>query len=147
MPLKTIRVTLNQGAAFKTECTAGKHVVVIDQPAAMGGSDAGPTPLDVLLMALGGCLGAIGRIVAHQRRLAVRGFRVTVEGDLNTDGLMGKPTDCRTGFSAIRAQVEVDADLTRAEKIALIRDIDERCPISDNLQHVTPVKVSLADEA
>jgi hypothetical protein len=62
MPAKKVQVEIRQGEAFRTECRAGKHVVIIDQPAP-GGTDAGPTPLDVQLMALGGCVAAIGRII------------------------------------------------------------------------------------
>jgi putative redox protein len=144
MPAKKIQVEIKQGAGFKTECRAGKHVVIIDQPAPSGGSDEGPTPLDVQLMALGGCVAAIGRIIANQRKLAVRGIAVTVEGDIDTDGLLGKPTASRVGFSAITARVKIDADMSDAEKAQFLHDIDTRCPISENLQNATPVKVVLA---
>ena len=116
MPTKIVQVEIKQGSGFKTECRAGKHLVVIDQPAPAGGTDAGPTPLDVQLMVLGGCVAAIGRIIANQRKLAVRGIEVAVEGEIDTDGLLGKPTDKRVGFSAITARVKIDADMTSAEK-------------------------------
>jgi putative redox protein len=144
MPAKKVQIQLEQGAGFKTECRAGKHTVVIDQPVAAGGTDAGPTPLDYQLIALGGCIAAIGRIVANQRRLAIHAFRVSVTGDLNTERLLGKTVSDRAGFFAISATVEIDADMTREEKAALLREIDERCPISDNLENATPVQINLA---
>jgi len=144
MAVKQVKVEIVQGAGFRTECTAGRHTVVVDQPVVAGGSDAGPTPLDYQLVALGGCIAAIGRIVASQRRLPVRGFRVAVTGELDTDRLLGKATANRCGFSAITAQVTIDADLTPAEKAALVHEIDERCPISDNLQATTPVAITAA---
>jgi putative redox protein len=120
-------------------------VVIIDQPAPAGGTDAGPIPLDVQLIALGGCVAAIGRIIANQRKLPVRGIEVSVEGDIDTDVLLGKPSDKRVGFSAIAARVKIDADMSPAEKAQFLHDIDLRCPISENLQNVTPVSVVLAD--
>ena len=143
MPAKSLLVEIKQGAGFRTECRAGKHVVIIDQPAPAGGTDAGPTPLDVQLMALGGCITAIGRIIANQRKLAVRGIEVTVEGEIDTDGLLGKPSDKRVGFTAITARVKIDADMSSAEKEKFLHDIDARCPISENLQNATPVNVVL----
>ena len=143
MPAKKVQVEIKQGAGFKTECRAGKHVVVIDQPAPAGGTDAGATPLDVQLMALGGCVAAIGRIIANQKKLAVRGIEVTVEGDIDTDGLLGKPSGKRVGFSAITARVKIDADMSVAEKEKFLHDIDARCPISENLQNATPVAMTL----
>lgn len=144
MPAKKVQVEIKQGAGFRTECKVGKHTVIIDQPAPAGGTDAGPTPLDVQLMALGGCVAAIGRIIANQRKLAVRGIEVTVEGDIDTDGLLGKPTQQRVGFSAITARVKIDADMSPAEKEQFLHDIDARCPISENLQNATPVNMILA---
>lgn len=142
---KTVSVAIEQGEGFKTLCKAGKHTVVIDQPQPMGGTDEGPTPLDYQLFALGGCVAAIGRIVANQRRLAVRGISVVVEGELDTDGLMGKPTEARIGFQSIRARVRIDADLSAEEKEKLLHEIDARCPISENLQNGTDVSFRLED--
>ena len=143
MPAKTVVVEIKQGAGFRTECKVGKHTVIIDQPTPAGGTDAGPSPLDVQLMSLGGCVAAIGRIIANQRKLPVRGIEVTVEGDIDTDGLLGKPTEKRVGFSAITARVKIDADMTPAEKEQFVHDIDARCPISENLQNATAIRMVL----
>jgi len=145
MPAKKVQVEIKQGAGFRTECRAGKHVMIIDQPIPAGGTDSGPTPLDIQLMVLGGCVAAIGRIMANQRKLAVRGFEVAVEGEIDTDGLLGKPSSQRVGFSAITARVTIDADLSATEKEKLLHEIDERCPISENLKNITPVSIVLAD--
>ena len=91
----------------------------------------------------GGCVAAIGRIIANQKKLAVRGIEVTVEGDIDTDGLLGKPSEKRVGFSAITARVKIDADMSAAEKAQFVHDIDVRCPVSENLQNITPVSVVL----
>ncbi|MCX6991661.1 MAG: OsmC family protein [Kiritimatiellaeota bacterium] len=143
MSVKKVKIEVIQGSGFKTECRAGKHRVIIDQPANAGGTDEGPTPLDVQLMALGGCIASIGRIVAMQRHLNVRGFKIVLEGELDTDGLLGKPSDKRVGLNAITARVKIDTDLGRAEQQKLLAEIEKRCPISDNLKNITPVEVEL----
>jgi putative redox protein len=144
MPAKKIQVEVRQGSGFRTECRAGNHVVIIDQPIPARGTDAGPTPLDIQLIALGGCIAAIGRIIANQKRLAIRGIEVIVEGELDTDGLLGMPSDNRVGFSEINARVKIDADLTPEEKAQFVHDIDQRCPISENLKNPTAINVVLA---
>jgi len=142
MSLKKVQVEVRQGSGFKTECRSGKHMVIIDQPAPAGG-DEGPSPLEIQLMALGACITAIGRITANQRRLQVRGISVSLEGELDTDRLAGKPTNARTGFSSIVARTKIDADLPPAEKEQLLREIEGRCPVSENLKNPTPVKLVL----
>lgn len=145
MANKTVSITVRQGSGFRTEAEAGKHRVVIDQPAASGGTDAGPTPLDYQLVALGGCIAAVGRIIAMQRRMTLRGIEVRVEGVINTDGVLGKPSSDPVGFASITAVVKLDCDLGREERQKLLHEIEARCPISDNLQRPTAVKVTLAE--
>jgi putative redox protein len=41
------------GAGLKQEILVGKHRVVADEPEEGGGADAGPTPYDYVLAALG----------------------------------------------------------------------------------------------
>jgi len=145
MAAKKVLVEVRQGEAFKTECTAGKHTVIVDQPAAAGGTDEGPTPLDYQLISLAACIAAVGRIIANQRRLPIRGIRVSVEGELNTDRLLGKATQDRAGFSSFKAAVVIDADLSLEEKAKLVHEIDDRCPISDNLKNPARVAIALAE--
>jgi len=143
MASKKVSVQLKQDAGFRTECKAGAHTLVIDQPSAAGGTEAGPSPLEYQLFALGGCIAAIGRIIARQRRLHVRGFAIDVEGEIDTDGLLGKPTSQRVGFADLTVRVKIDADLPDDEKEKLLHEIDARCPISENLQNPSTVRVIL----
>ena len=112
----------------------------MDQPAAAGGADAGPTLLEYLKVSLAGCIGSIARIMAMQQKLKIRGMTITAEGDLNVDGLLGKGAPI--GFSEIRVSVDVDADMTAEEKAAFVHEVDERCPVSWNLLNASNVKVS-----
>ena len=144
MPAKKVQVQITQGEGFKTECRAGKHSIIIDQPTMSGGTDAGPTPLDVQLIALGGCIAAIARIVANQKKVNIRGLEITVDGDIDTDGLLGKPSSKRVGFTAITASVKIDADMSVKEKEEFLHAVDARCPISENLANITPISVVLA---
>jgi uncharacterized OsmC-like protein len=96
-----------------------------------------------LFISLSGCIITIGNIVAKQRRLPVRKIEVHVEGELDTDVLMGKNTADRAGFTGVRVQVKVDADMSQAEKEAFIKEVDARCPISDNVHNLTPIEFSV----
>jgi len=124
---------------YKIEVRSRQHVSIVDQPPAGGGTDAGPTPLEYLFVSLAGCFATIGQIIVKQRRLTVRGIEVHVEGDLDTDVLMGKRDDVRAGFTGVRVTIKVDADMTQEEKERFVHDIDVRCPISDNIFNLTPI--------
>ncbi len=143
MPNKNVSVDAVLVEGFKIEVRSRQHVSIVDQPPAGGGTDAGPTPLEYLFVSLAGCFGTIGQIIARQRRLPVRKIEVHVEGDLDTDVLMGKRDDIRAGFSGIRVVVKLDADMTQAEKEQFVHDIDARCPISDNIINLSPVEFAV----
>jgi putative redox protein len=140
MPIKTISVDAVQKEGFTVEARSRQHISYVDQPPAGGGADCGPTPLEYLFISLAGCIVTIGYIVAKQRRLPLRKIEVHVEGDLDTDVFLGKRTDVRAGFSGIRVHAKIDADMTQEEKEAFLRDVDARCPISDNLHALTPIE-------
>jgi putative redox protein len=140
MPIKTVRIDAVQQAGFKIEARSRQHSSYVDQPPAGGGEDSGPTPLEYLFISLAGCVVTIGHIIAKQRRLPVRKIEVQVEGEIDTDVFMGKRSDVRAGFGAIRVLTKIDADMSLEDKEQFLRDIDARCPISDNLLNLTPIE-------
>ncbi len=133
MAKKIVKVDAVQDCSFKMLATAGDHVVTIDQPTQMGGTNEGPNPLEISLIAIAACIGAIGRIISNQRKLAVREMKVSVVGEMNTDSLLGISRDERAGFQTITVNVEFDADMTHEEKVSFLKEIDSRCPVSDNM--------------
>ncbi len=143
--IKTVKVTAEGPEGWVVKTHSGKHVSIVDQPQALGGTDSGPTPLDYVFVALGSCLVTVAKIVAGQQKIDLRGVEVEVSGDLNLDVLRGQEKNERSGFKSITAKVEVDADLTKEEKEAFLEEVDKRCPVSDNLMHLTSVAVNLAD--
>ena len=141
--IKTVKVTATGPEGWVVKTTAGKHVAFIDQPEAMGGTDSAPTPLDYVFIAMGGCLVTIAKIVAGQRKIDLRSVEVEVFGDLDLEVLRGQNTEDRAGYQSITANVKIDADLSDEEKKEFLKEVDRRCPVSDNLMKVTPVTVNL----
>lgn len=142
---KTIAVTANMAEGWTIRADIREHKVTIDQPAAAGGTNEGPTPLEYFLFSLAGCIGSIGRIAAHQQKIDLRGMEVQVEGDLDPAGLMGKGTAERVGFQQVRVQAKIDADLTDAEKQTFLDLVCDRCPLHDNIKLETVVEHGLAN--
>jgi putative redox protein len=141
VPQKTVKVTAELFEKYRIEVQADNHVVKIDQPISGGGTDTGPNPLQLQLAALAGCFGTIARIVANRQKLPMRGMTVNVEGDIDTDYLLGKTKEGRAGFQTLRVRVAIDADMTREEKEKFIHEVDSRCPISENLLNATPMEI------
>ena len=141
--MKTVKVTATGPEGWVVRTMSGKHESIIDQPEAMGGTDAGPSPLEYAFVALGGCIITIAKMAANQKRINLRKVEVEVTGEINLDVLRGKDTDERAGFQSISAKVNIDADLTDEEKKEFLEEVDRRCPISDNFKYSTPVSIEV----
>jgi uncharacterized OsmC-like protein len=78
--------------------------------------------------------------VAMQERIELRGFSVEIEGDYDTDFLLGKTQEGRAGFIEIREKVIIDADLTDEEKKSFFEKLHSRCPVTDTILNQTSIK-------
>ena len=136
---KTVTSKSTWKGNMRVEGKAQGHTLTIDQPADMGGGDAGPNPLEVLLIALGSCLATVAAIVAKQEGIDLDGFSIEVEGDYDLDFLLGKTQEGRSGFLEIRQKVLIDADLSTAEKKAFFDKVHARCPVTGSLLDETRV--------
>ncbi|MBN1987003.1 MAG: OsmC family protein [Prolixibacteraceae bacterium] len=146
MAISKIKVSASMGAGFSTQINCSQPFV-IDQPKAGGGNDEGPNPLEIFLSSLPACICAIGRIIANQRRIKLRGIEVDVEGDIDKDFLMGKTTEGRAGFTEIRSYVYIDADMSDEEKELFLKEIAFRCPIADNMAQKSVIKPVLVEKS
>lgn len=139
MAIKTIRATGHMTDGMTIEIMCGEHKIYMDQPKNSGGANLGPAAPELILAAYAGCVGTIGRIMAHQEKFTLRGMRFEVEADYDPDRLMGRETEARAGFQEMRMKVEIDADLDMAAKQDLLERIEARCPIFDNVANETRV--------
>lgn len=146
MAITTMKVSADMGATFATKINCS-HPFVIDQPKMAGGNDEGPNPLEVFLSTLPACICAIGRIIAMQRRIDLKGIQVEVEGDIDKNFLLGKTKEGRAGFTEIRSFVSIDAEMTSDEKEQFLHEIEERCPIADNMAHKSTIKAVVAEDS
>jgi uncharacterized OsmC-like protein len=121
---------------------SGKFSLTIDEPVKMGGTDEGPAPLQVLLMALAGCLNITGHEVARQQGLTLKGMHITINGKMNPAVFMGGLKGERSGFQNI--QVKIDAEFIGATQKQINRwltETERRCPVTDNIKDATNIKV------
>ncbi len=142
MAITSMKVEASMDRGFKTT-VACSHPFVIDQPKAAGGTDEGPNPLEFFLSSLAGCVCAIGRIIANQKRLPLKGMKVKVEGDIDKDFLLGITKEGRAGFTTFRVEADIDADMTMEEKQDFLALISSRCPVADNIIKTSVVEPSV----
>ena len=119
----------------RTKIKSGKFEMIIDEPSYMGGSDLGPSPIQVLLMSLAGCLNVTGHEIARQKGMKLNGMKIKIDGTMNPCNFMGCSFDERAGFQTINVNVHADFENETPEAIdAWLKETEARCPVTDNIK-------------
>ena len=144
-PTKEMKVIVRGKSenATKINLTSGKFSMIIDEPPTLGGTDDGPSPVQVLLMSLAGCLNVTGHEVAKQKGLNLHGMEIKIEGVMNPCAFIGCSFEERAGFQNIQVTVEADMEGATQEEIdAWLEETENRCPVTDNVRADTTITVS-----
>ena len=137
------RMKAHSESPAKTIVKARNFEIIVDEPADLGGTDSGANPVEYMLAALAGCLNVMGHVIAGEMGFPLRGLKIEISGNLNPDRLFGKSFDERAGYKSVTAKVIPDCDADKETLDKWLETIWDRCPVSDNIQNVTPVKIEL----
>ena len=126
---------------YTQRITAGHHEIISDEPHPIG-DDAGPTPYDLLLAALGACTSMTVRMYANRKGWPLEQVRVT----LRHSRIHAKDcADCETAtgwIGHIDREIELSGDLDDAQRQRLL-NIAERCPVHQTLTSEIRIATSL----
>jgi len=125
-------VVRGSGAGFAQEITAGSHHFKCDEPVAVGGTDAGPSPYDLLLAALGACTSMTVAMYARRKGWPLES--VTVH--LRHKKIYVEDAVASETRQALLDRIERDIHFTGAlseEQRARMVEIAEKCPVHRTL--------------
>ena len=121
---------------FQNSVTTGRHRLVADEPASVGGLDSGPSPYDYLAIALGACTSMTLRLYAEHKQLQLGRLSVGVtHGKVPVEHChdCGEAIEGRTGkidrFERV-ISVEGGVDAVLADKLV---EIAGKCPVHRTL--------------
>jgi len=75
------KVTLVSDMQFVGSADSG-HAVIMDAPPSVGGNNTGPKPMELLLMALGGCTGMDVISILRKKKQSVKRFELNIDGEV-----------------------------------------------------------------
>lgn len=132
------------GEGFRSEVRLREHALTVDEPRGIGGSNAGPTPIELVLAALGTCQEITYRAFATALGIPLQAVAVTVEGDIDFRGFFAVDEAVRPGFQRLRVRVHLESSASPQERQRLTDMVNRHCPVLDMLS--TPVPVSIEVE-
>lgn len=137
------KINARSESATKTTVQASGFTITIDEPAELGGTNAAPNPVEMMLAALAGCVNVMGHVAAGELGMPLKGIDISITGELNPAKLFGEPTNDRAGFKSINIKISPDSDASADVLAQWLSKMNDRSPVLDNLLHATPVSLSL----
>ena len=93
------RSALQEG--LRSEAMMREHRLVIDEPPALGGSDAGPNPVELILAALGTCQEITYRAYATALGIPLERVAVRLTGTIDLKGFFAVDDAVRPGYQEL----------------------------------------------
>lgn len=143
--LPTFGVRAEAETATRTTVETRGFEFVVDEPEDLGGDDEGPNPVEYLAGSWAGCLNVVGHLVADEMDIELDGLAIDVEGELDPARLFGHDEDVRAGYQEVRMSLSVDTGADEETLQEWFDEVEERCPVTDNLANPTPIDVTIAE--
>ena len=110
----------NGQGRYQQQVTAGQHRLLADEPASMGGADAGPAPFDFVMAGLGACTSMTLRMYAERKGLPLEKVHVALSHDkVEVDGVTR---------DRIERQITLSGPLSDEQRQRLL-EIAGKCPV------------------
>jgi uncharacterized OsmC-like protein len=145
--LRTLTAGAVLGSGLRVDIDIRNHRLTVDEPKGIGGTDEGPSPVELLLASLTACQAITYRVWAMKLGIALDTVAVETEGDMDLRGFLGGGADgIPAGFSALRLRVRLDGPDSPERFRELADAVDRHCPVLDFAQTRVPVERRLVDE-
>lgn len=113
--------------------------LVVDEPPSMGGADAGPNPVELVLAALGTCQEIMYACFAALMGIDLDKVEIQVKGYMDSKGILALDDKTPPGFTEIKFDTRIESSADEEKIKELIRKVEKHCPVLDTLAR--PVQV------
>lgn len=129
---------------YQQRIQAGRHTLTADEPAALGGDDAGLSPYQLLTAALGACTSMTLRMYAEHKKLPLEKVSVRLRHEkIHAEDC----TECESKdgkIDRIEREITLTGDLDADQRRRLL-EIADKCPVHRTLHSEVRVQTRLED--
>jgi putative redox protein len=115
---------------LRSEVALREHKLVVDEPEALGGSDAGPNPVELILAALGTCQEITYRAYATALGIPLDHVAVKLTGEIDLKGFFAVDDAVRPGYRRISGTVQLHSSASDEELEKLRAAVNAHCRCS-----------------
>ena len=126
-------ISIKHEDGLRVSAGIGRYKLTLDVPADQGGTDAGPSPVELLAAALGACMAMHIAKYCKAARLPHEGFGIDLDYHLAKDPL-------RVG--SLTVDVTLPPEFP-AERIEAIKRAVQQCTVKNTLKESTAVDVEV----
>ena len=136
------QVTLSEWYAGGQKMTPAprRFTIMVDEPADLGGGDAAPFPLEVMLAALAGCVTNGTATNAALFGVPLDGIELDMEAHMDARGMLGHDKSVRNGITDINYTITVTSPAPEDKVRRCKETIDRKSPVRDTLAN--PVNIT-----
>ena len=138
-PIVTFSAATSLVDEFRTEVRIREFSLDVDEPPLIGGTDTGPTPVELVLAALGTCQEIVYATYARVLGIPIDGVAVTAEGRVDLRGFFGV-ADVPAGFQDVTFTVDISSPAAPEDVARLVEAVNAHCPVLDILQQPVSVR-------
>ncbi len=136
----TLHTTYRQIGA-QTMTQAGDHQFIADEPTMFRGTDAGPSPVQYLLGAVGACLGASAASLIHRpgANIKLKKFNVEINGETE------RFPDKSSRVSKINVKLDCQTNLDPEANRKFIEETIHLCTVHNTLKDAVEFSIEIVN--
>ena len=138
-PIVTFSATTSLVDEFRTKAHIREFTLDVDEPPLIGGTDTGPTPVELVLAALGTCQEIVYATYARVLGIPLDGVEVVAEGRVDLRGFFGV-ADVPAGFQDVTFTVDISSPADPEDIARLVEAVNVHCPVLDILTQPVSVR-------
>jgi putative redox protein len=136
-------VVRGDAKGFAQEITVGGHHLVSDEPTSVGGTDTGPGPYDLLLMALGSCKSMTVALYARRKQWPLQSVQVKLR-HARVHAADCEECETKEGLlDQIDCELEFQGPLDSSQRERLL-EIANKCPVHRTLTSEIAIRARMA---
>ncbi len=136
---------LKEGLQTEIKMGAKPHIVILDAPPGLDGTDMGPSPLLAILGSIGGCLVAVTRFWSKIMDIQIDEMKVFSRGHINLGALFGldESGNMLAGYDKIEPVIRIKSPESEERIREMMEKVYASCPVITNFNGASTIKPTL----